>query len=90
MSVDLCDLRRPPLSEEVARKIPRFQRAMRTTFGALIFVLIAFVIAPLPLVYVGGAIPILLWCGLVKPLSVRLFVDYCSSRFFYVLVVSGL
>ena len=88
MSVDLCDLRGSPLREEVAEKIPLFQRAMRTTFGALIFALFAFAVPCLPLVYVGGAMPILLTCGLVKPLSVRLFVDYCSSRFLYFLVVS--
>jgi len=86
MNVNLCDPRGPPLSQEAARKIPRFQRAMRTTFGALIFALFAFGIPLLPLVYVGGAIPILLWCGLVNPLPVRLFMDYCSSRFFYFLV----
>ena len=90
MNVNLCDPRGPPLSEEAARKIPRFQRALRTTFGALTFALFAFGIPLLPLVYVGGAIPILLWCGLVKPLPVRLFMDYCSSRFLYFLVVSEL
>lgn len=88
MSVDLCDPRSSLLSERETRKIPRFQRAMRSTFGALVFGLFAFAVGPLILVYVGGAMPVLLWCGLVKPLLVRLFVDYCFSRFYYLLVVS--
>lgn len=61
---------------------------MRSTFGAFVFGLFAFAVGPLILVYVGGAMSVLLWCGLVQPLSVRLFVDYCFSRFYYLLVVS--
>ena len=88
MSVDLCDPRSSPLSEREVKKIPCFQRAMRSTFGAFVFGLFAFAVGPLILVYVGGAMSVLLWCGLVQPLSVRLFVDYCFSRFYYLLVVS--
>ena len=89
MTVDLCDTEGLPLSEEEQRRIPRFQRAMRSTVGAVLFALVAFTVAPIPLVYIGGSLPILLWARVIKPRSARLFIDYCCSRWIYLMVVRG-
>ena len=88
MSIDLCDTKGFPLSEEQVRKIPRFQRAMRSTVGVVLFVFVVVAITPLSLIYVAGLLPLLLHLRLVKPLPVKLFVDYCCSRWNYTVVVS--
>ena len=88
MTVDLCDTNGLPLSEEEQGRIPRFQRAMRSTVGAILFALVAFTLAPTPLVYIGGSLPILLWAGAIKPRSARLIIDYCCNCWIYLMVVS--
>lgn len=90
MTVDLCDTKGLPLSEEEQSRIPRFQRAMRSTVGAILFALVAFMVAPIPLVYIGCSLPILLWARVINPRSARLVIDYCCSRWIYVMVVSVL
>lgn len=88
MTVDLCDTKGLPLTEEEQGRIPRFQRAMRSTVGAILFGLVAFTLAPIPLVYIGGSLPILLWAGAIKPRSARLIIDYCCNCWIYLMVVS--
>jgi len=88
MSIDLCSTKGFRLSDEEVRKIPRFQRAMRSTFGVILVVFAALAITPLSLIYIAGLLPLLLQLRLVKPLPVKLFIDYCCSRWNYTVVVS--
>lgn len=84
----LRDYEGRPLSAEELRRIPLFQRLMRSRFGAILFGLIMFLSTFPALVLIGPPFLVLLGTGLASPKSFQKAADFICGRWFFVMIVS--
>lgn len=78
--VDLTVGIKKPLPPEILATLSPVQRKMRSLFGAIVFILIAFTIGSIPVIGVPPVLYFLQWTGLAPHLPFRRFFDLSTAN----------